>query len=217
MSFPPLEELFSDLSEQQLSRLKIYEGEILRFNKAINIMSKATTPRLLRNHLADSILGIKTLGHSLEASKPIYDFGSGNGLPGIVMSVLRSDMDIYLIERDKRKCEFLRHVSSLMGLSRLRVLNREVKRLEEGSVNQALCRAFASLPRALLDYQKLFPKGGKFIHFKSSHWKKEIEKLSPELKGAWSISSLGEYRLPDSEITNVIVISQRLGEEKNDL
>ena len=45
------------------------------------------------------------------------DIGSGGGVPGMVLAILRPDVSVTLIDSDQRKAGFLIHVAGLLGLS----------------------------------------------------------------------------------------------------
>ncbi|HVC42738.1 MAG TPA: 16S rRNA (guanine(527)-N(7))-methyltransferase RsmG [Candidatus Saccharimonadales bacterium] len=47
----------------------------------------------------------------------VVDIGSGGGVPGIVIAVLRPDLSVTLLDSDRRKSAFLNHVAGLLGLS----------------------------------------------------------------------------------------------------
>jgi 16S rRNA (guanine527-N7)-methyltransferase len=49
----------------------------------------------------------------------VVDVGSGGGVPGIVIAILRPDLSVTLIDSDQRKAGFLIHVAGLLGLSGL--------------------------------------------------------------------------------------------------
>jgi 16S rRNA (guanine527-N7)-methyltransferase len=44
------------------------------------------------------------------AGTPLVDLGSGAGFPGLVVAILRPELEIHIIESDTRKCAFLREV-----------------------------------------------------------------------------------------------------------
>ena len=46
---------------------------------------------------------------ALSLPAKIFDIGSGNGFPGLLMAILDPGHEYNLVESDARKCEFLKH------------------------------------------------------------------------------------------------------------
>ncbi len=58
----------------------------------------------------------------LVASGPLVDVGSGNGSPGLVLALLRDDVEATLLEPRARRWAFLREAARAAGRSGVRVL-----------------------------------------------------------------------------------------------
>src|SRR5690625_1549517 len=69
-------------------------------------------PRLWRRHILNSA----ALGSLLPASGTVADVGSGAGLPGIVLAIMRPDLEFDLIEPMERRVEWLAEVVETLGL-----------------------------------------------------------------------------------------------------
>ena len=69
----------------------------------------------------------------------VVDIGSGGGVPGIVMTILRPDLSMTLLDADQRKGGFLIHVAGLLGLSSVQV---EAIRAEDAGRRNGLREAF---------------------------------------------------------------------------
>lgn len=97
-----------DVSRETSQRLSALVALLIKWNKAINLVSKDTVGEIWSRHILDSAqifnLGCKA---SLWA-----DLGSGGGFPGLVVAVLAAEkaphMQIVLVESDQRKAAFLR-------------------------------------------------------------------------------------------------------------
>ena len=51
----------------------------------------------------------------------VVDVGSGTGVPGVPLAVVRPDLQVLLCESDRRRAGFLTHVAGLLGLRGVRV------------------------------------------------------------------------------------------------
>ena len=78
---------FPDLSEDVKKKLKILHDDLLKFNKTNNLISIKTIGHADAIHFADSILASKAIYSSMNIDE-IYDFGSGNGFPGVVFALM---------------------------------------------------------------------------------------------------------------------------------
>ena len=74
----------------------------------------------------------------------LYDLGSGAGFPGLVIAILRPDLDVHLIESDQRKCSFLRAVSRETGAS-VSVHNARIEETSLPAPDVVTARALAPL------------------------------------------------------------------------
>lgn len=88
--------------------LDIYARELRRWNRAINLVSPKTLDELETRHIADSA---QMIDHLPSHAVTIMDWGSGGGLPGMVIALSRPDVSVHFVESDLKKCEFLRFVS----------------------------------------------------------------------------------------------------------
>ena len=147
------------------ARIEAYLDEVERFNRRINL---TTVPReqAWERHIVDSL----TL---LEVAAPahgerVVDVGSGAGVPGIPFALVRPDLEITLVEADRRRAGFLTHVAGLLSLSSIRVVAERAEvygHTVEGreQFDLALSRA-AAAPRVLCELTlPLLRVGGRLL------------------------------------------------------
>ncbi len=82
----------------------------------------------------------------------VVDIGSGAGLPGIVLAILRSDLRLVLIESMQRRVTFLREVLDDLGLTAVTVVHG---RAESASTAAAVGRADVATARAVAPIDRL--------------------------------------------------------------
>lgn len=100
------------ITDDVLVRLKTYHALLLKWQKAINLVSPKTLDHAWERHFYDSA---QLTTHIPKDTKVIADLGSGAGFPGLVLAILQPNIEIHLIESDNRKCEFLKTVSRETG------------------------------------------------------------------------------------------------------
>ena len=83
----------------------------------------------------------------LEDARTVVDVGSGGGLPGIPLKIVRPELELTLIEADQAKAAFLVHACAKLGLEGVEVVAR---RAEEAGHDPLLREAFdVAVARAL--------------------------------------------------------------------
>lgn len=97
-----------DVSLGAYQKLENYHALLLKWQKAINLVSPKTLQNAWERHFLDSA---QVLNAIPQGQKTIADIGSGGGFAGLVVAILRPDCDVHLIESDERKCQFLKTVS----------------------------------------------------------------------------------------------------------
>lgn len=90
------------------AKLRRYQALLLKWQKAVNLVSPGTLDEAWERHFLDSA----QVAEYLPASPfTLADLGSGAGFPGLVLAMLRPDLDVHLIESDDKKGQFLKTVS----------------------------------------------------------------------------------------------------------
>lgn len=201
---------YSDLEPTVLKNLKIYFDELLKFNKVINLISPKTVLNADAIHFADSVLSSKIVREKANNNKVLYDLGSGNGFPGMVYGILYPDQSVVLMDSDERKCEFLKHLVVTLKLQNVSVQNKKIDLLPNNSIEQAMCRGFSPLPKAMLMLRKIIPVGGTIFHLKSEEWAVEVSQIPTQLCSIWQPRLVAEYKLPVGDVKMFVVETSKI-------
>ncbi|RYD62867.1 MAG: 16S rRNA (guanine(527)-N(7))-methyltransferase RsmG [Sphingomonadales bacterium] len=105
-----------------------------------NLVAPSTLHQIWSRHFVDSA---QLLDHVGAASGIWLDIGSGAGLPGIVLAILR-DAPVELVEPRKLRTAFLEQAVATLGLRNARVLTAKVER-SHGHAAIVTARAVGSL------------------------------------------------------------------------
>ena len=92
-------------------RLDLYRKTLLEWNEKINLIGPEAKMNL-DDHIAEAIAAAEILKPAGE----VLDFGSGGGLPAIPMAIVSPSAHFHLVEADRRKWAFLKHVVRECGL-----------------------------------------------------------------------------------------------------
>jgi 16S rRNA (guanine527-N7)-methyltransferase len=118
-----------------------------------------------------------------EGSK-VFDIGSGAGLPGLVLAIVRPDIKIGLIEPLMRRSEFLKEVVTDLGITnQVTVMRGRAEELKGHTAPIITARAVAPLAKLLTWSLPLTTKGGQILAMKGSSAATEIAEATDVLKG----------------------------------
>jgi len=155
--------LEQNVSRESLEKLRAYDALLHKWQRTINLVSPNTLSESWERHILDSV---QIVEHVSRESSVLYDLGCGAGFPGLVVAMLRPDLDVHLIESDQRKCSFMRAVSRETQTP-VTIHNARIEAVDLPSPDVVTARALASLsdlmgycaPWARSGLQGLFLKG----------------------------------------------------------
>lgn len=103
---------FARLKPEQVEALWRHYELMERWNARINLTRVVELSEAVRVHYAESLFVAWRLP---EGVRTVVDVGSGAGFPGFVVAVARPELQVTLVESDRRKAAFLREASDLVG------------------------------------------------------------------------------------------------------
>jgi 16S rRNA (guanine527-N7)-methyltransferase len=134
-------------------------------------------PRLWDRHLLNCAVVAELIDGR---SETLVDIGSGAGLPGLLLAMVRPDLDVILLEPMERRCRFLLGCVTELGLA-----NASVRRgrAEETTVRAdvATARAVAPLDRLAELAVGVVRPGGMVLAIKGRTAAEELRKARPVL------------------------------------
>lgn len=162
-----------NVSRETMARLGLFVQLLLKWNTAINLVSKATIDRVWSRHIIDSIQifdHAQTEGHWA-------DLGSGGGFPGVVVAILAKErvpeLRVTLVESDQRKAAFLRQASQALALN-THVMSDRVEIISPLNANIISARALAPLPQLCAFAHRHLAPTGEAIFLKGKSYEAEI-------------------------------------------
>jgi 16S rRNA (guanine527-N7)-methyltransferase len=166
-TLPP--EVAADVFGSALSAAQAFAGMLATRGVSHGLIGPHEVPRLWDRHLLNCAV-VAELIDSRPAT--LVDIGSGAGLPGIVLAMLRPDLSVILLEPMERRCRFLTDCVAELGLDNASVLRADV----------ATARALAPLDRLAELAVGLVRPGGMVLAIKGQTATDELKKARPALK-----------------------------------
>ena len=166
------------LDDRQCERLLAYGALILKWNKVYNLTALRDPAIVMTHHLLDSLSVIAPLQRERAMATRLLDVGAGAGLPGVVISIMRPDVDVTCLDAVAKKTAFVQQVAAELKLSNLRGLHARVETLS-GSYDVISSRAFASLPDFYAGSVQLLADEGIWLAMKGKVPADELAALPP--------------------------------------
>ena len=107
------------LTRREVDDFSKYLGLLIKWQKAHRLVGSAEPVWIVEHLFLDSLLFLRVLPSSARA---VADLGSGAGLPGLPLKIVRQDLEVTLIESRRRRAMFLTSAIRTMGLAGCRVV-----------------------------------------------------------------------------------------------
>lgn len=150
------------LDDRAVERFGLFMDELRRWNRAINLTAITKPDQIVIKHFVDSLSVVPQLGQG----EHVLDVGSGAGLPGLAVAIVRDDLAITSLDAVDKKVRFQRHVSRLLGLGRVTVQHGRVEQVavqHPGGYDTVVSRAFRDVDRFIVLAHQLVRPGGQLI------------------------------------------------------
>ncbi len=142
-----------------IDRLNAYLDMLIRWNRASRLTARATREELVVRHVLDSAAVLPFLPPG-----PKLDAGSGAGLPGLVLALLRPESRWVLLDSAARKAAFLRHACSELDLPNVRIVRERLESYRPEEPPRAIvARALAPLPKLTALAAHLLRRGSMLV------------------------------------------------------
>jgi len=177
------------LTDTQSNKLLAYGDLILKWNKVYNLTALRDPAQVLTHHLLDSLSIIAPLQARCPQATRLLDVGSGAGLPGAFIAIMRPELSVSCVDAVAKKAAFIRQVSAELGLPNLNGMHTRVESLG-GSYDVISSRAFASLSDFFSGSQQLLAPAGVWMAMKGKLPADEIEQLPHGLADVFHVEQL---------------------------
>jgi 16S rRNA (guanine527-N7)-methyltransferase len=194
------------LSPENYQSLVHYVRLIELGNKKINLISRRDTARIFTYHIIDSLAACRLIPKDARCA----DIGSGAGLPGIPIAIVRPDTQMLLVESIKKKCHFLELAVSELGLKNTIILPSRAEELPALECDIILSRLTATIDRTLRYCHCHLVSNGLLILYKSANWQAEMATIAQKaarLNLHWLRTEV--VKLPFTDIPRYFVLMSR--------
>lgn len=163
-----------ELEDDVARRLEAYVRALWDWNERLNLTRHTTWDLFVSRDLRDCL----HLAPLIQSGEEVLDLGSGNGIPGIPLSILRGDIEVALAESVAKRAKALGEIIGELGLPIPVYEARGEELLEDFRFTTVVARAVGSL--------------AKFCRWIGPHWQ-NVDRLLL-IKGPKWVEERGEAR-----------------------
>jgi len=191
-----------DLPAGSEDRLMAFLALMVKWNRAYNLTSVTREAEMVTHHLLDSLSLLPHLG----SVKTLADIGSGAGLPGLVLALVRPDLALTSVETVGKKVAFQQQAKIEFRLGNVTVHGGRVEAFHPATgFDAVVSRAFASLADFVALAGHLAAPGGRLLAMKGVLPEDEIAALP----AGWRVVDTPRLTVPGLDAQRHLIILER--------
>jgi 16S rRNA (guanine527-N7)-methyltransferase len=140
------------LTEDQLAQFQAYYEQLVEWNRRVNLTGITDYQEVQVKHFVDSLtitLALKGIPWA-DGNLSMLDIGTGAGMPGIPLKIVRPGARLVLLDSIAKKTAFLRHIVGELGLEGVEILTQRAEEIGHltdyrESFDLVVCRAVSQL------------------------------------------------------------------------
>lgn len=183
-----------------------YLALLLRWNRTYNLTALRDPHEMVVKHLLDSLAMHPFVDDLAARGGRLADLGTGPGLPGIPLSIVKPGLQVTLVESNGKKARFMREAIRQLGLADARVAQSRIEAVDEpGAYDAITARALATLPLILELGGHLLKADGRLLAMKGVHPADEIAALP----AGWALEASHPLRVPGLDAERHLIVIGR--------
>jgi len=199
-------ELGLTIGENHAEQFMRYLTHLIEWNKSINLTTITDPKEIIIKHFIDSLAALAATNFAQGCR--VLDVGSGGGFPGIPLKIMRSDMQVVLVEPVQKKCSFL---NSIIGLLKLHDVSTFAGTIEQYT-RHPISQVIDTIVLRALKYEEirkyipaLLMSKGKLVLYRTEVIKEE------EIGEHFHLLTETAFLLPQGLGTRVITVMEKNG------
>lgn len=191
-----------EVSAEQHDQLEQYARLLWDWNEKLNLTRHTDWEKFVSRDVVDSLW----LEKFLDSGERVLDVGTGGGVPGILLAILRPDLEVSLCDSVQKKARVVQDIVERMNLP-IRVFAQPVKDvLQQTHFDSLVARAVASMSKILTWVNPYWDSFKQLLLIKGPSW--TVERQEAREKGVLrelALRKLASYPLPGTESESVVL------------
>ena len=195
-----------ELPPAQTARLEEYCRLLWDWNSKLNLTRHTDFEKFVARDLVDSL----AFARFLDPGETVLDVGTGGGVPGVVLAIVRDDLKIALCESIAKKARAVGDIVEKLGLPTPVIHGRAEDVLADHHFQTLAIRAVARLKKLLEWFRPHWSSFERMLVLKGPSWLDERgEARHFGLLGGTSLRKLYTYPLPGTESESILLEIRR--------
>ena len=170
-----------EIGEREVGLFETYYQNLISWNQKFNLTAITDTREVMIKHFADSVIPQRFFPYGAS----VVDVGSGAGFPAIPLKIVRSDLEITMLEALNKRVNFLLDTLAVLDLPG-RALHLRAEEAAYGAMREsfdvATARAVTNTKQLVQYLLPLVKVGGAAILYKSADVEAELKEAEPVIK-----------------------------------
>ncbi len=197
-----------ELASEPVELLDQYRRLLWSWNERINLTRHTTLEKFVGRDVFDSF----QLANLLNQKERILDVGTGGGVPGVILAILRPDLKVSLCESTQKKARAVEAMVGELGLQIPVFATRAEEVLEISTFDTLVARALAPLPKVLTYLSPHWDAFDQLLLIKGPSWVEERGDARHQgLMRGLELRKAATYQTPQTGAESVILKIQRSG------
>jgi 16S rRNA (guanine527-N7)-methyltransferase len=163
------------ISDAQCEQLIRYVELLTHWNSAYNLTAVRDPEEMISRHILDSLVIAPFI-----TAKHLLDVGTGAGIPGIPLAIIKPEMHVDLLDSNGKKTRFLQQAKTELGLNNIRIFQARAEHHKSGLYTQIISRAFASLVDFVECTETQLVADGQWLAMKGQFPAEELQALADQ-------------------------------------
>ncbi|NLE36415.1 MAG: 16S rRNA (guanine(527)-N(7))-methyltransferase RsmG [Pirellulaceae bacterium] len=191
-----------ELPKKQVAKLDDYCRLLWEWNEKINLTRHTDYRKFVARDVVDSL----AIAARLEQGEAILDVGSGGGVPGIVLAIVRPDLKVTLSESIGKKARVLDDLVERLHLRVSVYHGRAEARLARRKFDTVVIRAVARMRKLVTWFEPHWKHIGRIVMIKGPSWVEErAEARHVGLMHELDLRKLAVYTTPGTDAESVVL------------
>jgi 16S rRNA (guanine527-N7)-methyltransferase len=203
-----------ELPDEQVAQVRRYCGLLWEWNAKLNLTRHTDYGKFVSRDVVDSL----AFAEFLAPDEKILDVGTGGGVPGVLLAILRPDLRVWLSESVGKKARAVADIVERLGLNAPVLHGRAEDSLAKSEFNSLVVRAVGTLKTLLTWLRPHWERFDRLLVLKGPAWVEERgEARHYGLLHDLALRKLTSYPMPGTESESVLLQicpSNRLEEGK---
>ena len=182
-------------------KLLDYVALIAKWNRVYNLTAVRDPAEMVGVHILDSLAVLPHL-----SGRTLLDVGSGAGLPGIPLAIVRPNLEVTLLDSNQKKTSFQQQAAIELSLANVRAVNARVENWQpEERFDVVISRAFSEISDFVTAAGRFAADGGTLAAMKGVYPHEELARMPP----AYRAKSVVPLAVPGVSAARHLVLIER--------